>query len=62
MINVVEELGDLEFYLEGVRQQLQISRDETLRANINKLNIRYRSGSYSNQHAQERTDKDDHEQ
>jgi len=28
--NVVEELGDLEFYLEGLRQGLQLNRDKTV--------------------------------
>ena len=35
--NVVEELGDLEFYMEGLRQRLGITREETLVANIAKL-------------------------
>ena len=38
--NVVEELGDLEFYMEGLRQRLGISRQETIIANINKLGER----------------------
>ena len=55
--NVVEELGDLEFYMEGLRQGLGISRDEVLTHNIAKLSKRYSSGSYSDKHAQERADK-----
>lgn len=31
--NLVEELGDLEFYLEGIRQNRWIERDETVPAN-----------------------------
>lgn len=54
--NVVEELGDLEFYLEQLRQALSISREETLQANIKKLRKRYPSG-YSDQLAQDRLDK-----
>lgn len=54
--NVVEELGDLEFYLEQLRQALSISREETLQANIKKLRKRYPSG-YSDKHAQLRLDK-----
>lgn len=54
--NVIEELGDIEFYLEQLRQELVISREETLDANISKLRKRYPSG-YSNQLAQERLDK-----
>lgn len=55
--NVVEELGDLEFYMEGLRQGMCITRDEVLAHNMTKLSKRYRSGAYSNAHAQERADK-----
>lgn len=55
--NVIEELGDLEFYMEGLRQGLGITREETIEANIAKLSKRYSSGSYSDKHAQERADK-----
>lgn len=55
--NVIEELGDLEFYMEGLRQGLGITREETIAHNIAKLSKRYASGSYSNQQAQERADK-----
>ena len=46
MVNVVEELGDLEFYMEGLRQGLGISREETIQANNMLQMLRY--GSYSN--------------
>lgn len=55
--NVVEELGDLEFYMEGLRQGLGIARQEALDHNIAKLSKRYSSGTYSDKHAQERADK-----
>lgn len=55
--NIVEELGDLEFFIEALRQALDISRAETLTHNIAKLSIRYPSGTYSNKHATERRDK-----
>lgn len=55
--NVVEELGDLEFYMEGLRQELGITREETLKENILKLSTRYTGLKYSNQAAQERKDK-----
>ena len=55
--NVVEELGDIEFYLEGIRQGLGITREETLQANMEKLGVRYASGTYSNEQAQARADK-----
>lgn len=55
--NVIEELGDIEFYLEGLREALAISRDETLEANIAKLSERYATMSYSDDQAQSRADK-----
>lgn len=55
--NVVEELGDIEFYLQGLRAGFGITRDETLEHNMVKLSKRYASGSYSNQQAQARADK-----
>ena len=55
--NVIEELGDLEFYMEGLRQNLGINREETLVANKNKLGKRYASLKYSDQAAQARADK-----
>lgn len=55
--NVVEELGDLEFYLEAIRQALSITREETLAANIAKLSKRYEGLKYTDQAAQQRADK-----
>ncbi|MGL5198016.1 MAG: nucleoside triphosphate pyrophosphohydrolase family protein [Aeromonas veronii] len=55
--NVIEELGDLEFYMEGIRQGLGITRKEVLQANITKLAKRYPQMTYSNEAAQERADK-----
>ena len=49
--NVIEELGDIEFYLEGVRQGLNISRKECLDHNIEKLLKRYHSGKFNEAHA-----------
>lgn len=57
MDNVIEELGDLEFYMAGLRMALGITRAETLRANMAKLGKRYASGTYSNEQAQARADK-----
>ena len=56
--NVIEELGDIEFYLEGIRQTLEISRNEVLEDNFNKLSVRYGT-QYSNKAAVERLDKKD---
>lgn len=55
--NVIEELGDIEFYLEGLRAGLGLTREECLVANMLKLQKRYTSGNFSNQQAQDRADK-----
>jgi NTP pyrophosphatase (non-canonical NTP hydrolase) len=55
--NVIEELGDLEFYMEGLRAALGITRQQTLEANMVKLGKRYEAGRFSNQAAQTRADK-----
>lgn len=55
--NVIEELGDLEFYMEGIRQALGIRREETLSHNIAKLSVRYEGLKYSDKAAHERADK-----
>lgn len=54
--NVIEELGDIEFYLEGLRQALAITREEVLEANIAKLSVRY-GKVYSDAAAVARADK-----
>ena len=56
--NVAEELGDIEFFLEGFRQRAEISRDTTLFMNMEKLGKRYASGSFSNEQANARADKE----
>lgn len=55
--NVIEELGDLEFYMEGVRQALNITRQVTIDANIVKLGKRYEGFQYSDKAATVRADK-----
>lgn len=57
MENIIEELGDIEFYMEGLRQGLGITREETIEANIEKLGKRYKGHNYSDQQAQDRADK-----
>ena len=54
--NLIEELGDIEFYLEGLRQAIGVSRQKILDTNIVKLRKRYESG-YSDQAAQNRAGK-----
>ena len=53
---IIEELGDLEFYLEALRQTLCISRKDVLAANISKLGRRYSNGTYSDAQAIARED------
>lgn len=55
--NMVEELGDLEFYMEAVRQTTGITREETLEYNKVKLKDRYPKGVYRDIDAHERKDK-----
>lgn len=56
--NVIEELGDLEFFMEGLRQAYGISRKVTLTANKRKLSKRYKGLLYTNKAAQTRADKE----
>jgi NTP pyrophosphatase (non-canonical NTP hydrolase) len=55
--NVIEELGDIEFYMAALRQMLGISRYETLAGNVAKLSARYQDGTYSDAAAIDRADK-----
>lgn len=57
MNNVIEELGDMEFYMELLRQELGITREQTLKANMEKLAKRYNEGTYTDKAAKERADK-----
>lgn len=57
--NVIEELGDLEFYMQGLRMELGITREETLQQNMAKLARRYPNYQYTNERANERADKVD---
>lgn len=57
LTNVIEELGDLEFFMEGIRQALSLSREDCLEANKQKLQVRYSKLQYSDAEAQERKDK-----
>ena len=56
MKNVIEEIGDIEFYLEGIRSSLDVTRLQILAHNVLKLETRY-GQEYSNNAAQERADK-----
>jgi NTP pyrophosphatase (non-canonical NTP hydrolase) len=54
--HIIEEMGDIEFFLQGIRNHFGWSRDDIIKANHGKLSRRYPNG-YSNQAAQTRADK-----
>lgn len=55
--NVIEEIGDTIFYLQGICNALNISLEQCIDHNISKLSKRYEALSYSDKAAQERADK-----
>lgn len=55
--NMLEEAGDSEFYWEALRKNLEFSRTDALKANMEKLAKRYQSFKYSDQQAITRADK-----
>ena len=55
--NLVEELGDLRFYIQATMMLYGISEQEVLQTNANKLSIRYKSLRYSDDAAIGRADK-----
>ena len=55
--NIVEELGDLEFYMERLRQSLNLNRDVIIEMNMKKLSVRYAAG-YTDKQAHDRIDKE----
>jgi len=55
--NIVEELGDLKFYMQAVANHYGISQLEIIQGNADKLGLRYKKLQYSDQAAQERADK-----
>jgi NTP pyrophosphatase (non-canonical NTP hydrolase) len=59
MENVLEEAGDILFYLTGLLNNLDISLEDCINANIIKLSKRYPNGKYTNAAAIARADKND---
>lgn len=55
--NVIEELGDLRFYIQSVMNLMDITEQEVLQANANKLSERYIGLTYSDAAAIARADK-----
>jgi len=57
--NVVEELGDLLFYIQGIMNNLGITFEEIQEGNRTKLEERYKGLVYTDEAAQARADKTD---
>lgn len=55
--NIIEELGDLAFYMQGVMNQYQITPNEVYQGNADKLAKRYVGLKYSDKAAIDRADK-----
>lgn len=49
---IIKEMGDLEFYLEALRQSLHITRDEILNANWRKLSARHGDNNIEDYYAE----------
>lgn len=55
--NIIEELGDLRFYMQAVMTHYGIAEQEVLQHNAVKLSARYEKLTYSDAAAQQRADK-----
>jgi NTP pyrophosphatase (non-canonical NTP hydrolase) len=58
MENVLEECGDVLFYLQGMLNSFGFTLKDAIAANVYKLGIRYSKGKYSDAQAQSRADKE----
>lgn len=59
--NLQEELGDTLFFMQGIMREFGWSFTDLMEANMRKLDKRYASGTYSDEQAQNRADKQDGE-
>ena len=55
--NVIEELGDLRFYMEALAGILELRENSIIQHNVDKLSKRYKELKYSNEAAIAREDK-----
>lgn len=55
--NLVEELGDLRFYIQAAQNIWNVTEQEILQANAKKLEKRYKSLAFTEQEAHDRADK-----
>lgn len=53
-VNLIEELGDLEFYISLCRQALSVTRETVLSVNHDKLTTRYKDGKWTKEEAEQR--------
>lgn len=58
IVDLMKEMGDLEFYLEGLRQSYGINREDVLELNIEKLSKRYAGLTFNNDAAINQADKE----
>jgi len=57
--NVIEECGDILFFVQGILNYYCLTLDDAVEQNREKLSKRYSAGKYSNEQAQQRADKKD---
>ena len=57
MVNIIEELGDLEFYMQAMRNLFNIGRGQVLAYNALKLSKRYRDLTFTTAESELRKDK-----
>lgn len=55
--NVIEECGDILFFVQGILNYYCLTLDDAVEQNRAKLSKRYSAGKYSNEQAQQRADK-----
>jgi NTP pyrophosphatase (non-canonical NTP hydrolase) len=56
--NVLEECGDILFYLQGMLNSFGFTLQGAITANVEKLSVRYSKGKYTDAQAQSRADKE----
>jgi len=55
--NIIEECGDILFYVTGMLNSFGATLEDAMRANIDKLSVRYSKGKYTDEQANKRADK-----
>jgi len=56
--NVLEECGDILFYVQGMLNSFGFTLQGAITANVEKLSVRYSKGNYTDAQAQSRADKE----